>query len=132
MEKDYKKLLRLSQVVNSSFGTDGPGFQHVNGMNVKLSTIDSGLLKAKCIMSVTYSTDQLMRERQRRHRDTAIAMIQGAIDRAKDEYESKFDEKINFEFNPGMLEESNEFVSVSSYSGVTRGYYRATALIKVK
>lgn len=132
MEKDYKKLLRLSQVLNSTFGTDGPGFQHVNGMNVKLKAIDSGLVKAHCVMSVTFRTDQMMRERLRKHRDEAVEMIKGAIKRAKDDYESKFDEKIVFEMDSNSLEESTEFVHVSPYSSINRVFYRVNALIKVK
>jgi len=132
METDYKKLLRISQVLNNSFGTGGPGLQHVNGMNVRIDPIDSGLLKAKCIMTVTFRTDQMMREKLRRHRDEALAMIKGALERAKEDYKSKFDEEIKFEMDDKSLEESTEFIHVSQYTALSRAFYRVNTLIKVK
>lgn len=132
METDYKKLLRISQVLNNTFGTDGPGFQHVSGMNVRLDPIDSGLLKARCIMTVTYRSDQMMRERQRKHRDEAVAMIKGALERFKDDYEARYDEKIGYEMDDKALEESTEFIHVSQYTALSRAFYRVNTLIKLK
>lgn len=132
METDYKKLLRISQVLNNSFGSDGPGHQHVSGMNVKLDPIDSGMIKARCIMTVTYRSDQMMRELQRKHRNDALAMIKGAIERVAEDYEARFDEKISLEMNDDSFEESHEFIHISQYTALSRGFYRVTALIRVK
>lgn len=131
METDYKKLLRISQVLNSSFGSDGPGHQHVAGMNVRLDPIDSGLIRARCIMTVTYRSDQMMRELQRRHRNEALAMIRGAIERAAEDYEARFDEKIKLVMDDDTFEESTEFIHVSQYTALSRGFYRVQALIRV-
>ena len=132
MENDYKKLLRISQVLNSTLGTNGPGGQHVSGMNVRLDPIDSGLIKARCIMTVTYTSDQMMRELQRRNRNDALAMIKGAIERAAEDYEARFDEKLGLEMDDDTFEETTEFIHVSQYSSLTRGFYRVNALIRVK
>lgn|SRR5690606_15965571 len=132
METDYKKLLRISQVLNSTFGTDGPGYQHINGMNVRLDPIDSGLLKARCIMTVSFRSDQMMRERLRKHRDEAVAMIKGALERFKDDYESRFDETINYEMDDRALEESTEFIHVSQYTALSRAFYRVNTLVRIK
>lgn len=122
----------MSQALNHSFGTEGPGFQHVNGMNVKLELIDSGLIKAHCIMTVTYRSDQMMRERNRKHREEAVAMIKGALDRFKDDYESRFDETLKFEMEEKALEESTEFIHVSQYTALSRAFFRVKTLIRVK
>ena len=132
MENDYKKLLRISQVFNSSLGTNGPGGQHVAGMNVRLDPIDSGIIKARCIMTVTYTSDQMMREMQRRNRNDAIAMIKGAIERAAEDYEARFDEKLGLEMDSDSLEESTEFIHISQYTALSRAFYRVNALIHVK
>lgn len=132
METDYKKLLRISQVLNHSHGTQGPGFQHINGMNVKLDPIDSGLLRARCIMTVTFKSDQMMRERKRKHREEAIAMIKGALQRFKDDYEARFDETINYEMDEKAFDESVEFIHISQYTALSRAFYRVSTLVKVK
>lgn len=131
METDYKKLLRISQVLNSSFGSDGPGHQHVSGMNVSLVPIDSGLLKARCIMTVTYRSDQMMREMQRKHRNDALAMIRGAIERVAEDYEARFDEKLKLVMDDNTFEESTEFIHISQYSALSRAFYRVQALIRI-
>jgi len=131
METDYKKLLRISQVLNDSFGSDGPGHQHVAGMNVRLDPIDSELIKARCIMTVTFRSDQMMRELQRKHRNEALAMIQGAIERAAEDYEARFDEKLKLEMDDNSFEESTEFIHISQYSALSRAFYRVQALIHV-
>ena len=132
MEHDYKKLLRISQVLNNTFGSDGPGHQHINGMNVKLETIDSGMIRARCIMTLTFRTDQMMRERLRIHRDESLAMIKGAMERAAKEYESRFDEPLKMEMIDETFDESVEFIHVSQYTAASRAFYRVNALIRVK
>jgi homoserine acetyltransferase len=132
METDYKKLLRISQVLNNTFGSDGPGHQHINGMNVRLDPIDSGLIRARCIMTVTYRSDQMMRELQRKHRDEALAMIRGAMERVATDYQDSFDEKLSLEMDDKTFEESTEFIHVSQYSALSRAFYRVNALIRVK
>lgn len=131
METDYKKLLRISQVLNSTHGTDGPGHQHVSGMNVRLEPVNSSLIKAKCIMTVTYRSDQMMRELQRKHRNEALAMIRGAIERAAEDYEARFDEKIKLVMEDDSFEESTEFIHISQYSALSRAFYRVSALVHV-
>jgi len=132
MEKDYKKLIRLSQVLNSTFGSDGPGHQHINGMNVTLKAIDSELIKAMCIMTVTYRSDKMRMELQRKHREEALAMIKGALERAAEDYKAQYDEKISLVMDDDSFSESTEIIHVSQYSALTRGFYRVTALIQVK
>jgi hypothetical protein len=132
METDYKKLLRISQVLNNTFGSDGPGHQHVNGMNVRLETIDSGMIKARCIMTLTFRTDQMMRERLRIHREESLAMIKGAMDRAVEDYKAKFDETLSLEMIDDTFDENVEFIHVSQYTAVSRAFYRVNALIRVK
>jgi len=132
METDYNKLLRISQVLNCTLGTNGPGGQHIAGMNVRLDPIDSGMIKARCIMTVTYTSDQMMREMQRRNRNDALAMIKGAIERASEDYEARFDEKLTLEMDDESFEETTEFIHVSQYTALTRGFYRVNALIRVK
>lgn len=132
METDYKKYLRISQVLNNTLGTTGPGGQHIAGMNVRLNPIDSGMIKALCIMTVTYTSDQMMRELQRRNRNDALAMIKGAIERVAEDYEARFDEKITLEMDDDSFEESTEFIHISQYTSFARAFYRVNALIRVK
>lgn len=131
MVRDYKKLLRISQVLNNSFGTPGPGSTVVNGFNVKLDPIDEGLVKARAIMNVSFRSDQMMRELMRKYRDEAVAMIKAALDRAAEEYEATFDEKVKFSFDEKAITESTEFYHVSQYTAQSRAFYRVTALVKV-
>jgi len=132
MEKDYKKLIRISQVINSTFGSDGPGHQHVAGMNVTLKAIDSTLLRATCIMTVTFRSDKIRMELQRKNRNDALAMIKGAIERASEDYEARFDEKLKLTMDDNSFDETTEIIHVSQYSALTRGFYRVNALIHVK
>lgn len=131
MVRDYKKLLRISQILNNSFGTQGPGGHVVNGFNVKLDPIDEGLIKARVIMNVSFRSDQMMRELLRKYRDEAIAMVRGALDRAAEDYKSTFDEKIKFSFDDKAFTESTEFYHVSQYTAQSRAFYRVEVLVKV-
>ena len=132
MEHDYKKLLRISQVLNSSFGSDGPGNQHINGMNVRLSPVDSTMLRARCIMTLTFRTDQMMRERLRIHRDESLAMIKAAMTKAAKDYEDMFDEPLKLTLVDNSFDENVEFIHVSQYTAASRAFYRVNALISVK
>ena len=123
METNYNKLLKLSRIVNGSFGSSGDGLRHVSGMNVTLKTIDSKLLKAMCIMTLTFKTDQMMREGLRRHRDEAVAMISAAIEKAEEDYSNEFDEKITLELMGDSVDDSTEFIHVSQYSPINRVFY---------
>lgn len=132
MVRDYKKLLRISQVLNGSFGTDGPGGQVVNGFNVRLDPIDDRLIKARAIMNVSFTSDQMMRELLRKYRDEALAMIRASLDKAAADYEAQFDEKIKFSFDEKGFEESTEFYHVNQYTAQSRAFYRVNVLVQVK
>lgn len=131
MVRDYKKLLRVSQVLNGSFGTDGPGGQIVNGFNVRLDPIDEGLIKARAIMNVSFHSDQMMRELLRKYRDEAVEMIKAALRKAEADYEARFDETIKFSFDEKSLDESTEFYHVNQYTAQSRAFYRVTVLVQV-
>jgi hypothetical protein len=131
MVRDYKKLLRISQILNGSFGTGGPGRHVVSGFNVRLDPIDDRLVKARCIMNVSFRSDQMMRELLRKYRDESVEMIKAALDRAAKDYEVEFDEKIKFSFDEKALDESTEFYHVSQYTAQSRAFYRVTALVRV-
>lgn len=132
MVKDYKKLLRISQVLNSSFGTNGPGGQIVNGFNVRLEPIDDRLIKARAIMNVSFTSDQMMRELLRKYRDEALAMIRASLDKAAADYEAQFNEKIKFSFNEKGFDESTEFYQINQYTAQSRAFYRVNVLVQVK
>jgi hypothetical protein len=132
MVKDYEKLLRISQVLNSSFGTDGPGGQAINGINVKLDPIDDKLLKGRAIMNVSFRSDQMMRELLRKYREEAVAMLKGAMDRAVEDYNNRFEDNIKLSMDDMSLDESTEFYHVSQYSAQSRAFYRVNVLIHVK
>jgi len=131
MVKDYKKLLRISQVLNSTFGSDGPGAQIVNGTNVKLEPVDDKLIKAKATMNVSFRTDQMMREMTRKYREEAIERIKASLERVAKEYKAKFDENINLSFDEKAIDESTEFYQINQYTAQSRAFYRVSVLVKV-
>ncbi len=133
MINDYGKYLRVAQILNNTFGSDGDrGFQHINGMNVRLEPVDDGLVKARAIMTVTFRTDQMMREDMRRHRDQAVSLIQGAMTRAEEKYKEQFDDNIKLTMDEKTLDESVEFIHISQYTPVSRAFYRVITLIRVQ
>lgn len=132
MVKDYKKLLRISQVLNSSFGTDGPGGQVVNGFNVKIDTIDERLLKGRAIMSVSFRSDQMMRNLIRKYREDAVEMIKGAMDRVVEDYNEMFEDNLKLSLEENSVQESTEFYQINQYNGQSRAFYRVNVLIHVK
>ena len=132
MVKDYKKLLRLSQVLNSSFGTDGPGGQVVNGFNAKITTISEKLLKGRVIMNISFRSDQMMREMQRRYRSDAVDMLRATMDSVVEDYNNRFEDNIKLSLDENSLDVSTEFYHVNQYNAQSRAFFRVSALIHVK
>jgi hypothetical protein len=131
MVKDYAKFLRLSRILNSSFGSGGPGDEMVNGMRVRLDPIDDGHVRARFITIASFKSDLMLQQLTRKYKDEAIEMFRAAIKEAARLYKEEFDGSITLTLDAESLEDSVEFVHMSQYTALSRAFYRVVALVKV-
>lgn len=131
--KNYKLYTRISRAINGHFGTTGPGTARVSTQSVKLKLMDEELLTAHFQMIVTIGSFDKLEKAMPRYEKEALAMIEGTLKRAIDNYKELFpDEKpIKFEIKRDTADDNVEFVQSRQLSGFRRGFYRLTVLVGV-
>jgi len=132
--KDYKNLLKLSRVVNSTFGTGGPGEARVSSQTVRFSIESENYIKAKYQSLISIGSPHMQEQQMQILAKEGSTMIKSAIDNLTDEWKKQFpDEKVpSFELLLTTSQDNLEFVSYSIYVPVKRAVYRLSCLVKVK
>ena len=131
--KNYQKYMNLSRVLNSTFGTEGSGNRAYSTQSIKFDILDDGMIKVRYLMIVNFGSDTLMREMMVRYRNEAVAMLQSAFKKIKEEYKTQFPTETtpDFEIVNSTIGEDVEFLTFSQYSGSRKAYYRFGCLVEV-
>lgn len=130
--KNYEKFLRLSKVLNSSFGASGAPTQATQ--SVKFDLLDDNMIKCRYIMVVNFNTDTMMREMMRRYQSEARNMLEAAIRKIVEDHKKLFpgEEVPELEILDHTIGEDVEFLTFSQYRGTRKAYYRFGCLMQVK
>lgn len=131
--KDYKAFNRLSQAVNHTFGTNGPGAGKISTQHVGLKPLSENQLKANFHMIVTMGSVDIMEKAMQKFQKEAVAMVEASLKNASENYKQLFpDEKsLKFKLDTKTITDNVEFVQQRQLSGVQRGYYTLQCLVDV-
>lgn len=132
--KNYKRYLNLSRILNSSFGSGGPGHARVSTQSITFKIVDEDYIKANYQTLISIGSPHMQEQQQQIFAKEGSEMIKSAVDKIKDMWKEQFpEEKVpTFEIDFRTAQDSMEFVSYSIYSPVKRAIYRLSCLVKVK
>jgi len=129
---DKDLFSRIAKVVNSTYGTTGPGASHKSSEKVNLLIRDDENMEAKYIGTVTFTSEKNLDQLMRKFRNEAFSSIEGALKRVSKEYETANDGKsLTFEIKTDSATENVEYVHYNIYNTTRRAFFKLQCLIKV-
>jgi hypothetical protein len=132
--KDYKQYTKISRALNSTFGDQGPGEARVSTQKVNLNLVDEDVLKASFVSTVTFPHSKVIEQLTQKHRKEGVSMIEGALERAKANFEKLFpeDKSISFKLRMDTCQDVVEFITPNQTSPVLRALFKMTCLVEIK
>jgi hypothetical protein len=141
--KDYKRFTQISQILNFTFGTPGPGAGDtpaVTTHKVNLVALNEELVNIKFQMAVTIpttaSTETFMKDYNKEAHERIKASLKAAAKLFKETFP---DEKsIEFKIRPETEHENIEIIhagsniSFSYHRPTLRGFYRLSLIADIK
>lgn len=155
MVRNHELYTNLSKVVNSSFGSTGPGGADANNrvstQSIKFDVVDENTIKVSYQAIVTFASKSMYRDLKHKYRAEGISMLKASLERFAEEYKElvskekleagpapsgkdKAKEKpsIKLKANESTITDNVEYISYSSYKPVQTGFYRLSCLVDVK
>ena len=131
--KDHDKFLKLSQLVNSTFGTSGPGQARVSSQSIKFVLVNEDQMKVNYQALVTVGSPHMQEQQQQVFAKEGSEMIKAAVRKLVEDWKEKFPgenaPKFNVDFT--TAQDHMEFVSYNIYVPVRRAMYRLSCLVKI-
>jgi len=150
---------RISKILNNTFGTTGPGATNKSSVKVNLKALDDGLIEAKYISTVTFTSDKNLDALMRKFRNEGYAYIEDALKNVSKEYKNQLDSEkdskvetedaitnvvssksskgdsknnISFEIKTDSATETVEYLHYNIYNTTKRAFYKLNVLINIK
>lgn len=132
--EDFKRYTKISRALNSSFGDQGPGEARVSTQKVNLILVDENVLRADFVSTVTFPHAKVVEQLTQKCRKEGISMIEGALERAKENFEKLFpeDEAISFKFKMDTCKDTVEFIQYNQTSPALRAFFKMNCLVEIK
>lgn len=132
--EDYDRYTKISRAINSSFGDQGPGKARVSTQKVNLNLVDENMLKADYVSTVTFPHFKVVEQLTQKHLKEGISMIEGALERAKENYEKLFpeDKPLKLELRMDTCKDVIEFITPNMTSPALRAFFKMNCLVKIK
>lgn len=124
---------RLTKLVNSTFGTTGPGASYRSGQKVNLLVKTDDLMEAKYVSLVTFTSDKNLDSLMHKFRNEGYALIEAALKKLSKEFEEENDGKtLSFTINTNSAVEDVEYAHYNIYNSSRRAFYKLCCLIEIK
>lgn len=124
---------QLSKIVNSAFGTTGPGSSFRTGQKVNLFMRSDAVMEAKYMSLVTFTTNKNLDSLMTKYRNEGYALIETAIKKVIEEFEEKNEgQKLTITINSDTSSENVEYLNNNSFNSLSRAFYRLNCLAKVE
>jgi len=123
---------RLTKLVNSTFGTTGPGASYRSGQKVNLLVKTDEIIEVKYISLVTFTSDKNLDSLMHKFRNEGYALIEAALKKVSKEFNEDNEDKIKFVINTDTSTENVEYAHYNIYNSTRRAFYRLSCLVRIE
>lgn len=123
---------RLTKLVNSTFGTTGPGASYRSGQKVNLLVKTDEIIEVKYISLVTFTSDKNLDSLMHKFRNEGYALIEAALKKVSKEFNEDNEDKIKFVINTDTSNENVEYAHYNIYNSTRRAFYRLSCLVGIE
>lgn len=122
---------QLTKLVNSTFGTTGPGASVVSGQKVNFLVRNDSTLEAQYTSTVTFTSDKNLDSLTHKYRNEAYALIEASLKKLAKEYNKSTGNTLVFEINTNTARENVDYLSYNIYSSMRRAFFHLTCLVAI-
>lgn len=129
--QDFKKYQDLAKCMNSTFGDSATNRSKTLNQSIKMALYNETLVKITFMMLVNFGSDNMVREMAERFKNEGMAMVKGAMERLKKDYEDSTGEKVKLTLLDDSVVDSFEFISAAIYNPRKTAYFRLSCLVDI-
>lgn len=129
--QDIETYNQLTQLVNATFGTTGPGASYKSGQKVNLLIRSDNVLEAQYSALVTFTSDKNLDSQMHRFRNEAYALIEAALKNLSKDMKDKHNKKVKFELVTDTARENVDHANYNIYNSSRRAFFHLNCLTNI-